>query len=158
MKIRKVAPEHHVKVSALLRKTFPGSNREMQLVENLRKNGKIVCEWVGIHTNRVIAYVAFTKAFNNKEVCGLHLGPLAVTPEFQHQGVGTEVLRFALRQDVIKEDTVFVVGNPAFYQKFGFVLCEMPLSHLANNKALLLGIRNAATSQFKVKYEPEFRV
>lgn len=156
MKIRELTPENFSKVAGLLRQAFPRSNYEARLVENLRRNGRVVHEWIGIHINRVIAYVAFTQAYQGGAVCGLHLAPLAVKPEFQRQGVGSELLRFALRQEVIKANTIFVVGNPEFYRKFGFTSCEMPVSPLAKKKAHFLSIRNNTASPFVVGYEPEF--
>lgn len=156
MKIRKLTPEEYTKASALLQQTFPGSPYEVQLVENLHRNGKTVHEWVCIHINMVIAYIAFTKAYHGSAVCGLHLGPLAVKPEFQHQGIGSELLRFALRQDVICENTLFVLGAPSFYQQFGFEPCADPLCPFDRNNAHFLSIRNTTSSPFTVGYESEF--
>ena len=156
MKIRKLTAENHPKVIALLRQAFPKGNYEAQLVEKLHKNGKMMHEWVCIHTNRVIAYIAFTNAYKGAEVCGLHLAPLAVKPEFQRQGVGSELLRFALRQEAIRESPVFVLGAPGFYQKFGFEPCAEPVCPFDKNNAHFLGIRNNPAGQFTVRYEPEF--
>jgi len=156
MKIRPLTEENYSKVSALLRQAFPSKNTELKLVENLHKNTKPMHEWVAIHTNRIIAYIAFTNAYNGKEICGLHLAPLAVKPEFQKQGVGSELIRFALRQKAIKESTIYVLGNPNYYQKFGFELCDMPICPFDKNNTHFLSIRNTVTSPFKVKYEPEF--
>ena len=156
MKIRTLTPENYGKVSALLRQVFPGSTYELQLVENFHKNGKAVHEWVCIHTNMIIAYIAFSYAYNGSAVCGLHLAPLAVKPEFQNQGIGSELLHFALRQDAIKENTIFVLGDPGFYTKFGFELCTIPICPFDEENAHFLSIRNNTSSQFTVGYEPEF--
>lgn len=156
MKIRKLTPEDYSKASALLRQAFPGSTHEAQLVENLHANGKAVHEWVCIHVNKFIAYLAFTNAYQGKEVCGLHLAPLAVNPEFQGQGIGSELLRFALRQEAIKDKTIFVLGDPGFYRKFGFAPCVMPICPFDTNNAHFLSIRNNTVNQFTVGYEPEF--
>ena len=157
MKIRKVTPENLDKALGLLRKAFPGSSYEMRLVENLHKNGKPVHDWICVHRNKAIAYIAFSNAFNGREVCGLHLAPMAVAPQEQNQGIGSELLRFALRQDVIKESTIFVLGDPRFYKKFGFEPCTMPTCPFSKKKSHFLSIRNNTTSQFKVGYEQEFR-
>lgn len=158
MKIRQLTPENYAKVTALLRQAFPGRTDELRLVENFHKHGKAVHEWVGIHTNKIIAYIAFSKAYNGSAICGLHLAPLAVKPEFQRQGVGSELLRFALRQEVIKTQAVFVLGEAGFYQKFGFAPCEMPICPLVKKKVSFLSIHNDTTSQFTVGYESEFGV
>jgi len=156
MKIRKLTPENYVKVSALLRQAFPDSNEEVRLIENLHANEKTVHEWICLHTNMVIAYIAFTNAYNGSDLCGLHLAPLAVKPEFQNQGIGSELLRFALRQDEIKTNTIFVLGDPGFYTKSGFEPCRVPLCPFDENNAHFLSIRNTTTSQFTVGYESEF--
>jgi len=156
MKIRKLTPDNHAKVTALLRQSFNGSKYEVQLIENLHKNGKDLHEWVCIHINKVIAYIAFSKAFDGERVCGLHLAPLAVAPQNQNQGVGSEILRFSLRQDVIKKSTIFVLGDPNYYKKFGFEHCTNPVCPFDKNNAHFLSIGNSTTHQYTVGYEPEF--
>jgi putative acetyltransferase len=158
MKIRQLTQENYPKASALLRQAFPRSTYEVQLVENLHKNGTTMHEWACLHTNAVIAYIAFTKAYNVAEVCGLHLAPLAVKPEFQRQGIGSELLRFALRQEIIRTNTIFVLGDPRFYRRFGFEPCVMPICPFNKNNAHFLSLRNNSTRQFSVGYEAEFKV
>lgn len=119
---------------------------------------KAVHEWVCIHLNKIIAYIAFSNAYNGSAVCGLHLAPLAVKPEFQKQGIGSELLRFALRQDVIKANTFFALGDPGFYQKFGFKPCAIPVCPFDKNNGHFLSIRNNTSSRFTVGYEPEFNI
>ena len=156
MKIRKLTPENFGKAYALLRQAFPRSTYEIQLAEKFHKNGKAVHEWVCIHSNTVIAYIAFSHAYNGSDICGLHLGPMAVKPDFQKQGVGSELLRFALRQPEIKDKTIFVLGDPNFYKKFGFEPCATPICPFDKNNAHFLGIRNNSNNQFTVGYESEF--
>ncbi len=158
MKIRKVSPELQAKASALLSRAFPRSDYEVRLVENFHRKGRDVHEWVCIHTNKVIAYIAFSNAYHSTKVCGLHLAPLAVNPEFQKQGVGTELLRFALRQEAIKKETLFVLGNPVFYKKFGFEPCANPICPFDKKNRHFLSLRNPAGAQFTVGYEPEFNI
>ena len=158
MKIRKCTPENYERVSALLRQAFPKSSSEKQLVEALHKNGKDVYDWLCIHRNKVIAYIAFSNAYDGTKVCGLHLAPLAVKPQNQHQGIGSELLRFALRQEIIKESTIFVLGNPGFYQKFGFSPCAKPISRFDKGGTHFSSIRNKASHKFTVGYEPEFKL
>jgi putative acetyltransferase len=157
MKIQKVTKEHHDKVYALLRRAFPGSEYEAGLVQKFHENGRPVHEWVCIHTNKVIAYIAFSNAYHGKEICGLHLAPMAVAPEFQKQGVGSELLRFALRQEPIKSRALFVLGEPGYYKRFGFEPCSLPVCPFDKNNSHFLNIRNDTTTPFIVGYEPEFK-
>lgn len=156
MKIQKLSIEHRAKVYALLRRTFVASDYEARLVQTLHEHDKPLHEWVCIHVGKAIAYIAFSNAYNGEDICGLHLAPMAVAPEFQKQGVGSELLRFALRQEAIKSQTLFVYGPSGFYQKFDFEPCRLPLCPLAKNNAHFMGIRNAG-SDFTVGYEAEFK-
>ncbi|SHO44688.1 GNAT family N-acetyltransferase [Desulfopila aestuarii] len=156
MKIQRLTDDNHNKAAALLRQAFPNSRYEERLFNNLHKKGRTVYEWVCIHTNRYIAYIAFTKAYRGNDVCGLHLAPLAVNPEFQHQGIGSELLRFALRQKEVKDTTIYVLGAPKFYERFGFVRCDQPKCPFDPGNKHFLALRNDPHQHFTVGYEPEF--
>jgi putative acetyltransferase len=157
LKIQKLTEENRAKVYALLLRAFPGSDHEAGLVRKLHENCRVVHEWVCIHTNKVIAYIVFSNAYHGKEICGVHLGPMAVAPDFQKQGVGTELLRFALRQEAIKSQPLFVLGVPGYFQRFGFEPCSMPICPLDINNAHFLSMRNNTIAGFVVGYEPEFK-
>ena len=157
MKIQKLTIEHRPKVYALLQRAFPGSSYETTLVQQLHENSRVIHEWVCIHSSKVIAYIAFTQAYHGHACCGLHLAPMAVAPDFQRQGVGGELLRFALRQEAIKSQTLFVLGEPAYYTRFGFEPCSRPVCPFDTNNAHFLSMRNSGTVNFIVGYEPEFK-
>jgi len=156
MKIRKPTPDIYVKVSALLGKAFPKSQYEAKLIEDFHDNDTPIHEWVCIHVNKVIAYIAFSNAYNGDEICGLHLAPLAVAPKFQRQGFGSELLKFALRQEPIKESPLYVLGKSKFYRQFGFERCTTPLCPFDKKNKHFLAIRNTDTTPFTIGYEPEF--
>ena len=156
MKIQRLTAENRPRVYALLSLAFPESEYEASLLENLHNNGKTVHEWVSVHRNKIIAYIAFTPAYHGKNVCGLHLAPMAVTPEFQQQGVGSELLRFALRQEEIQSQPLFVLGEAAYYKRFAFEPCTQPICPFDKNNAHFLSLRNATTTGFTVGYEAEF--
>lgn len=49
------------------------------------------------------------------------LGPLAVTPSRQRQGIGSHLAHAGLGREAARgTDLVFVLGDPAFYGRFGF--------------------------------------
>ena len=157
MKIQKLTIENRPRVYALLPLAFPHSKSELGLVQKLHENGRVMHEWVCIHTSRVIAYIAFTNAYQGKDICGLHLAPMAVSPEFQRQGVGSELLKFALRQEAIKGQTLFVLGEPGYFQRFGFEPCRAPVCTFDKENTHFLSLRNRGGASFKVGYEPEFK-
>lgn len=157
MKIQRLTPGNHAKAAALLRQAFPGSSYEERLFLNLHRQGRALHEWVCVHTGRYIAYIAFTNAYRNNDVCGLHLGPLAVNPQYQNQGIGSELLGFALRQKEIKDKTIFVLGQPRFYERFGFTRCDQPRCPFDRGNAHFLALQNDCQHPYLVGYEPEFK-
>jgi len=156
MKIRKVSREHHAKVYALLRNAFPGSQYEAKLVQKLHDNGRPLHEWVCIKAGKVIAYVAFSNAYEGDRICGLHLAPMAVTVAMQNMGIGSELLRFALRQKSIAGEPLFVLGEPGYYRRFGFAPCEQPVCRFTKKNKNFMSLRNTSADSFTVGYEPEF--
>lgn len=164
MKIRKLTFDEYPKALALLKNVFPNSKYEAQLFEKLHKKERQLHEWIAVHRNRAIGYLAYSNAYftgdSGKEICGLHLAPLAVVPEMQNQGVGSEMVRFSLRQQAIKEKTLFVLGEPKFYSRFGFNLCDRPICPFDKNNKHFLMLRTEKDLEkdfdFTVGYEPEF--
>lgn len=156
MKIRKLTPEMVPKAASLLDHAFAPSKREVQLFDKLHENGRTMYEWVCIVRDRVVAYIGLTNAYDGTQVVGLHLGPLAVQPQMRGQGIGSELLRFALRQEGIKERTIFVLGEAKFFQKFGFEQCTLPICPSAQGTGKFLIIRNELGTGSRIGYEPEF--
>jgi putative acetyltransferase len=157
MKIQPLTAEHRPKAYALLRAAFPRSEYEARLVQQLHEKDRPLHEWVCLHTGKAIAYLAFSNAYRGRKVCGLHLAPMAVSPEFQRQGVGSELLRFALRQEVIKSQPLFVLGAEGFYLRFGFTPCATPLCPYTKNNAHFLSLNQKGESDFTLGYEAEFK-
>lgn len=157
MKIQKLSKENRPKAYALLNRAFVGSAYEAALVQKFHENDTLLHEWVCLHVGKAIAYIAFSNAYHDDEICGLHLAPMAVSPEFQKQGIGSELLNFALRQDAIKSQPLFVFGAPGFYQKFGFAPCRLPICPYGKNNAHFLSLRYDSPDNFVIGYEAEFK-
>lgn len=156
MKIRPLAAENTDKVSALLRQAFPNSKYEERLVANLRRNGRTLFEWVCIHKNMYIAYIAFSTAYDGKTPCGLHLAPVAVNPQYQNQGIGSELIRFALRQKMLQDTTIYVLGDRGYYRRFGFKHVTQPVCPFDKNNAHFMAKGDVTNREFIIGYEPEF--
>jgi len=157
MKIRTLTPEYIPKAASLLDHAFAPSRYEVLLFDKLHERNRAVHEWICLIRDSVVAYIGFTNAYNGEEVVGLHLGPLAVQPQMQRQGIGSELLRFALRQEVIRESTIFVLGNANFYQKFGFEPCNVPRSPFDKENKNFMCIRNPSCNEYTIGYEKEFK-
>ncbi|MBO4631254.1 MAG: N-acetyltransferase [Lentisphaeria bacterium] len=50
----------------------------------------------------------------------LTMGPVAVRPDLQGQGIGSELIRRTLRSAAGRACAVIIYGNPAYYRRFGF--------------------------------------
>lgn len=155
MKIRPVVREERNRVYGLLRKGYSFFKEEFETIQRLHRNDKELYEWVCIHKNKNIAYIVFSKAYKGKTVCGLHLLFLFVKPEFQGKGIGTELMRFALRQKAIKGSPLYVLGDINYFSRFGFGRCNNPKGNLEGNKRKLLSTQKRSETCFTIGYEKE---
>jgi putative acetyltransferase len=66
--------------------------------------------------------VIFTKCdVRGSDASAVLLGPLAVAPAWQRRGVGSALVRTGLRRlEDMGVGLVFVLGDPAYYERFGF--------------------------------------
>ncbi|EJF89333.1 GNAT family N-acetyltransferase [Bartonella tamiae] len=65
-------------------------------------------------------HIRFNKGLHEQEK-GLLLGPLAVHPSLNGQGVGRFLMHHAiLTAKANHHGVIFLVGDPAYYQRFGF--------------------------------------
>ena len=72
---------------------------------------------------KLIGYVRYSPVFlkSTYDVSGYILSPLAVSPEYQSQGVGSALINSGI--DMLTKDGVgvlLVYGDPNYYQRFGF--------------------------------------
>jgi len=73
--------------------------------------------------NQVIGYVSYSPIFlkSDTNITGYILAPLAVSPEHQKQGVGSNLIKSGI--DMLSRNGVgvlLVYGDPAYYGRFGF--------------------------------------
>ena len=98
-------------------KAFDGAI-EAALVDALRSGGYLHSSLVAEHESRVVGHCALSWG----EVGGqavLVLAPVAVLPSDQGRGVGARLVRKILED--AGETPVTVLGDPAYYGRFGFV-------------------------------------
>ncbi len=93
-------------------------------IELLREESNpITCSIVAERDGVIIAHVAFSPVvIEGRHACqGYILAPLAVDPDYQKQGVGTQLVEYGLQLlEQKKADIVFVYGDPQYYSRFGF--------------------------------------
>ena len=72
----------------------------------------------------VVGHVLFSRLdleVNGRDVPATALAPLAVLPWHQRTGIGTRLVREGLRRlEALRYEAVVVLGDPAYYARFGF--------------------------------------
>lgn len=100
------------------------SETEAELVDVLREESALRpdCSLVA-RDETVVGYIAVSEG-ELPAAPGLDvaiLGPVGVVPDRQGEGIGTELVRTAMRRCVqTGGDAVVVEGDPIWYQQFGF--------------------------------------
>ena len=111
-------------VHGLLLDSF-GREAEARLVDRLRASGKIAAALVAEENARILGHVVFSNIVTDTEageVSALALAPLAVQPAFQRLGIGSALVSAGLERCRLERQTrVFVLGDPVYYARFGFV-------------------------------------
>ena len=139
---------------------------EANLVDVLRANGKATLSLVAVQDNQVVGHILFSPATmdsNDAHCRVLALGPMAVLPGRQGQGIGSLLVRAGL--DHCKQagvGCIVVLGHPTFYPRFGFktasqfgIGCEydVPAKYF-----MVAEFTDGALSSISgiARYEPEF--
>ncbi|MDH2326096.1 N-acetyltransferase [Cereibacter sp. SYSU M97828] len=111
--IRAARPEDHAAIAGLLRHAFDG-DAEAALVTALRPAAiELVAERDGELQGHIILS-PLEAPFR-----ALGLAPLAVEPVWQGQGIGAALVREAIAR-AAGWDAIVVLGDPAYFTRFGF--------------------------------------
>jgi putative acetyltransferase len=107
-------------VTEALRMLPQSTGTEASIVEALRADGALALSLVAEDGGEVIGYLAASSArVGGQEGWGL-IGPLAVAPSRHRQGVGSALMTEALRRLRGTSRGAALVGDPAYYGRFGF--------------------------------------
>jgi putative acetyltransferase len=94
--------------------------REGRIVDGLRERGAVLLSLVAVIGDEVVGHILFSPAMIGT-VQGAALGPMAVVPAHQRQGIGSQLIARGLeRLQAQGCPAVVVVGHPLFYPRFGF--------------------------------------
>jgi putative acetyltransferase len=107
-------------VRELNRRAF-GQNQESNIVDALRANGAALLSLVATLNDRVVGHIMYSPAIIAGNVTGAALGPMAVLPAYQRQGIGSRLIGAGNRK--LKDagcPFIVVVGYANYYPRFGF--------------------------------------
>ncbi|WP_266170659.1 GNAT family N-acetyltransferase [Dyella subtropica] len=100
-----------------------GREDEARLVEQLHASRRNTFELLAEQNGEVVAHVLFSpiRIEHGDDAQALGLAPMAVTPALQRRGIGTALIREALLALTVSSfRAVVVLGDPAYYGRFGF--------------------------------------
>jgi putative acetyltransferase len=110
----------------LVRKIHLGSfpdETEANLVDALRADGDAEISLVAIVKDEIVGHVLCSRMQALFQALGL--APVAVLPEYRNQGVAAQLIRAAIKTAKSKDwDGIFLLGDPAYYQRFGFSVAD----------------------------------
>jgi putative acetyltransferase len=125
--IRRETPDDIATIHAVTAAAFTdtGTNVEAPLVDELRADPGWLPALSLVATDNdgaIVGHVVATRA-RVDEFPVLGLGPLSVHPSHQRRGVGSALVHALLgAADALDEPLVALLGNPAYYHRFGFRL------------------------------------
>lgn len=120
--VRKAAPGDMGEIEALYPSAFPDEDL-LPLVKALLCAGEAVLSLTGVLGAGLAGHALFTRCeISGCDASAALLGPLAVKPEQQRMGVGVAMIQEGFKQLTQDgTDYVFVLGDPAYYARFGFL-------------------------------------
>lgn len=162
IEIRKETEKDFEEVYKIVSSAFE-NEAEARLVENLRKIPHI--SLVALINDKIVGHICFSPVSieNAEKINFWGLAPMAVAPEFQNQGIGSNLIREGLRTCAEQEiEAIFVLGHKDYYPRFGFetaktrgFACEYPVP---DEHFMVLELKKDGLKEKSglVKYSPEF--
>ncbi|RCK27448.1 GCN5 family acetyltransferase [Thalassospira profundimaris] len=126
MLIREETEKDFAAINALLASAFETAPHSQQtehlIVDALRKSGNLTLSLIAEEDDELVGCIAFSPVRINGVHCAWYgLGPVAVTPDRQGMGIGSELVQSGIRHLRANDARGCVVlGEPNYYSRFGF--------------------------------------
>lgn len=161
MVVRPEIPDDLAAIHAVHAAAFPTED-EASLVDAVRASGRLIVSLVAEEGGAVVGHIAFTPVSIDGAEAGLGLAPIAVVPEYQRRGIGSQLVREGLaRASGLGVGYVVVLGHPEYYPRFGFQPAAkfgLDNEYGAGEAFMVLELRPGAVPAAGglVRYGPEF--
>jgi putative acetyltransferase len=117
--IREELPSDVTSIREVNRRAFE-QEQEGKIVDALRSNGAALLSLVATLRDQVVGHIMYSP-LSIGQVTGSGLGPMAVIPEYQRQGIGSKLVMAGNEKLKIAGcPFVIVVGHASYYSRFGF--------------------------------------
>lgn len=125
MLIRKETPKDVDLIGSVIEAAFKtaavSSGTEAKIVERLRCAGALMLSLVAERSGTIVGHIAVSAATIGDQGDWALIGPVAVRPAYQSQGIGSALMKEALqRLRAAGMNGAALVGDPAYYGRFGF--------------------------------------
>lgn len=124
MTIRHETPEDLPGIHRVNELAF-GRPEEADLVDALRDEARPFLSLVAVQDVQVAGHICFTPVTIESEdgfFTAMGLAPMAVLPDLQSQGIGSDLVRKGLEEcRRMGHEVVVVLGHPEYYPRFGFI-------------------------------------
>lgn len=121
--IRSATPRDREAIRLVEEHAF-GQKAEAGLVDAVVTSGDGVVELVAVEDGQVVGHVLFSRLFvrnGDTDFPAVALAPLAVEPSFHGSGIGGALIREGhIRLKAMGEKLSIVLGEPAYYGRFGY--------------------------------------
>ncbi len=132
IEIELTVAEHHDAIRQLTVAAFESSefgyNGEADLIDAIHADSGKALSLVAIQDAIVVGHILLSSASivcQGKQLEGMGLAPMSVSPAHQRKGIGSLLVKTALQKLSEQEDPFTIVaGHPGFYPRFGFKLAS----------------------------------
>lgn len=120
IEIREEQPEDRAAIRDVNQRAF-GQDQEGNIVDALRSNGAVLLSLVATVDSQVMGHILYSPISVEGKITGAALGPMAVLPEYQRQGIGSKLIEAGTRKlKGAGYPFIIVLGHADFYPRFGF--------------------------------------
>jgi putative acetyltransferase len=156
--LRPSTPADLTQIKKLLDAAFAPSKFESIMVNFVFNSGEEFWGWVTEEGSQLTGAIIYTLAFRDGTAIGYHLAPVAVHPDFQRRGIGSELIKSTLNLPPISASAIFVFGDPSYYEQFGFTPVTTAICPYDPSNEYFRALRwNEAAEPFNIGYSKSFQ-